>query len=827
VEHFPPDERPAYLDRACAGNPALRTEVEILLRAHGETDGLLDRLDRELAQTADGAAPCDGTGTIIGPYKLLEEIGAGGMGVVYMAEQAAPVCRKVALKIIKPGMDSRQVVARFEAERQALALMDHPHIARVHDAGATESGRPFFVMELVKGIPITDYCDRNRLAIAERLELFAQVGQAVQHAHQKGIIHRDLKPSNILVTLIDGASVPKIIDFGVAKAMGQQLTERTLFTGFAQLIGTPLYMSPEQAAFSGVDVDTRSDIYSLGVLLYELLTGTTPFDAETFRTAAYDEIRRIIREDEPPKPSTRILLPPRRGGALGLPPRTPEAGASTVSANRQTDPRRLSKSLRGELDWIVMKCLEKDRNRRYGTANTLVADVRRYLNHEPVEACPPSAWYRVRKFGRRNRAVLATAMVVAAALVAGTAVSTWQAIRATNAEGLARVRLAAEQKARGEADRRRQIAESNFRRACILLHNAPLKHQMEWMRPEWKPWRETQTKVLFLFQRLLSEPGPDPGDRLLTAEVHRELADIYRSIWQGPEAFQEYQKAVALLRPLVAEFPQEAGFRDSLAHCFWGMGWLHKHSLAGGDRTRPENFRDDFLAAIDLYEALRKEFQDMPWYRLRLAECWWQLGEAYRTHGQFQRGEDALRRALALYQSLLKESPHSTEQRLDVARLHNHLAWVLATRPDRTPQHTAEALEHAQKAVDLDPSVDDWWHTLGVAHCRMGHWTEALACIEKSRQLQGATGPRDAWAGFFEAMAYSGLGDKVQARRCYDESVQWLEKNAPEHADLRRFRGEVDEMLQVKNHVAGEDGGRARERPSAQRIVTNGCGGDK
>jgi tetratricopeptide (TPR) repeat protein len=255
---------------------------------------------------------------------------------------------------------------------------------------------------------------------------------------------------------------------------------------------------------------------------------------------------------------------------------------------------------------------------------------------------------------------------------------------------------------------------------------------------------------------------------------------------------------------LVAEFPQEAGFRDSLAHCFWGMGWLHKHSLVGGDRTRPENFRDDFLAAIDLYEALQKEFPDMSWYRLRLAECWWQLGEAYRTHGQFHLGEDALRRALAVYRTLLEESPRSPQRRHDVARLHNHLAWVLATRPDRTPRHAAEALEHAQKAVDLDPTVDDWWHTLGVAHCRLGHWTEALACIAKSRQLQGATGPRDAWAGFFEAMAYSGLGDQVQARRCYDESVQWLEKNAPEHVDLRRFRGEAGEMLQVKTRTPSQ-----------------------
>jgi serine/threonine protein kinase/tetratricopeptide (TPR) repeat protein len=419
------EARGAYLEQVCGQDRGLRDRLDALLRVYEQEQSFLEE-----PPAGPGASPivdvpplAEGPGMVIGPYKLLEMIGEGGMGVVYMAEQTRPVRRKVALKIIKPGMDTRQVIARFEAERQALALMDHPNIARVLDAGTTESGRPYFVMELVKGIPITEYCDRNRLAIEDRLALFAQVCQAVQHAHQKGIIHRDLKPSNVLVTLIDGAAVPKVIDFGVAKAMGQQLTEKTLFTGFAQLIGTPLYMSPEQAEFSGADVDTRSDIYALGVLLYELLTGTTPFDAETFRTAAYDEIRRIIREQEPPKPSTRIS--------------TLEATATTVSANRRSDPRSLGKMMRGELDWIVMKALEKDRNRRYETPNGLVGDLRRYLNHEPVEAGPPSAWYRLRKYARRNRVMLATAAAVATTLVAGAAISTWQAVRATRAEAKA------------------------------------------------------------------------------------------------------------------------------------------------------------------------------------------------------------------------------------------------------------------------------------------------------------------------------------------------------------------------------------------------------
>ena len=311
---------------------------------------------------------------------------------MFMAEQERPVRRTVALKIIKPGMDTRQVIARFEAERQALAMMDHPNIAKVLDAGATENGRPYFVMELVQGVPITEYCDQCNLTTRERLELFVTVCQAVQHAHQKGIIHRDIKPTNVLVAMQDGRPVPKIIDFGVAKAIDQRLTEHTLTTAFAQMVGTPLYMSPEQAELSPLGVDTRSDIYSLGVLLYELLTGTTPFDKDRLHAASYDELRRIIREEEPPRPSARISTL-----AADL--------ATTVAEHRRTDARRLQQTVRGELDWIVMKCLEKDRNRRYETANSLARDIERYLHDEPVQACPPSAAYRLRKFARRHRAV--------------------------------------------------------------------------------------------------------------------------------------------------------------------------------------------------------------------------------------------------------------------------------------------------------------------------------------------------------------------------------------------------------------------------------------
>jgi eukaryotic-like serine/threonine-protein kinase len=329
-------QRAAYLERICAGDAARRAHLEGLLAMHGQLGSFLEAPAAGLLATVDEVASSERPGTVLGPYKLLEQIGEGGFGTVFRAEQLHPVRRKVALKVLKPGMDTRQVVARFEAERQALALMDHPHIAHVFDGGQTASGRPYFVMELVRGVPLTDFCDQNRLPVRARLGLFVSVCRAVQHAHAKGIIHRDLKPSNVLVTLHDGVPVPKVIDFGIAKALGQQLTDKTLFTGFAQMVGTPLYMSPEQAELSGLDVDTRSDVYSLGVLLYELLTGTTPLDQERFRQAGYDELRRSIREEEPPRPSTRV-------STLGQ-------AAATVSANRGSDPRRLRQLCRGELD---------------------------------------------------------------------------------------------------------------------------------------------------------------------------------------------------------------------------------------------------------------------------------------------------------------------------------------------------------------------------------------------------------------------------------------------------------------------------------------------
>jgi len=444
----PPGDREAYLAEACAGEEELLREVRAVLKAHEEAgDFLITEEPSPVIKAALARLKPEEAGERIGPYKLLQQIGEGGFGTVWMAEQEHPVRRRVALKIIKLGMDTKEVVARFEQERQALAMMDHPNIAKVFDAGATPTGRPFFVMELVRGISITKYCDQANLPTAERLHLFIAVCHAVQHAHQKGIIHRDLKPSNILVTLHDGVPVPKVIDFGVAKATQQRLTDLTVFTQFEQMIGTPLYMSPEQAEMSGLDIDTRTDIYALGVLLYELLTGRTPFDPKDLVKRGLDEIRRAIREQEPPRPSTALI--------------TMATDAMTaVAQHRQSDSAKLIGLVRGDLDWIVMKAIEKSRTRRYDTANAFAEDIQRHLTNEPVVACPPSTAYRLQKLVRRNKLAFAATCAVALALITGIAASTWQAVRATRAEQTTGEERDRARKAEQLAKDQRQLAET-------------------------------------------------------------------------------------------------------------------------------------------------------------------------------------------------------------------------------------------------------------------------------------------------------------------------------------------------------------------------------
>ena len=447
TEIHDPGDRAKYVESACGGDSQLQRQVDSLLSADRKAGGFMAR---SASETQSASVSNVGPGTVIGRYKLLQQIGEGGFGVVYMSEQDDSLQRKVALKLIKPGMDSKQVIARFETERQALALMEHPNIARVLDADTTVSGLPYFVMELVKGIPITDFCDKHKLTLRERLQLFVPVCNAIQHAHQKGIIHRDIKPSNILVSQYDGEPVPKVIDFGVAKAVQQRLTEKTMFTQFGQVIGTLEYMSPEQAEFNQLDVDTRADIYALGAVLYELLAGTPPLEAPSLRTAAFDEMLRIIREEEPPRPSLRLST---------------TAKLVSISTQRSADPAKLSKSIHGDLDWIVMKAIEKNRNRRYTTPSDLAADIDRYLQGSAIEARPPSVAYRLQKFVTRHRVMVAAASAVLLTLIAslvGTTLAWRSAAVARDKEETARLNETAE---RQKAESARDLAEKERDRA--------------------------------------------------------------------------------------------------------------------------------------------------------------------------------------------------------------------------------------------------------------------------------------------------------------------------------------------------------------------------
>jgi serine/threonine protein kinase len=669
--------RSAFLDRACV-DTELRQRVERLLAHDVQTNGFLEApaSSPTVSIALEGHRGVEGPGTVIGPYKLLEVIGEGGMGTVYMAEQTEPVRRRVALKVIKPGMDSKQVVARFEAERQALAMMDHPNIAKVHDAGMTPSNRPYFVMELVRGLPITEYCDEQRLSIAERLELFILVCRAVQHAHQKGVIHRDLKPSNVLVTIIDGVGVPKVIDFGVAKATGQALTDKTLFTGFHQFVGTPLYVSPEQAELSGVDVDTRSDIYSLGVLLYELLTGATPFDSETLKRAAFDEMRRIIREEEPPRPSTRLT-------SLG-------ETLSTVAARRKADPRRLGASMKGELDWVVMKALEKDRRRRYETANDFAADVLRYLTDQTVEACPPTAWYRFSKFARRNRLSLAFGTSAGAALVLAV-------IGLTAGLLLISREQAKTAKAYQAEARQRQLARNAVDDMYTQVAEKWLGDQPNLTRLQ----REFLEKALGFYERFTGDLESDPRARQESVEALYRVGAIRQKLGEYTKAERALRRAVDQAVALARQDSNRPEYRLVLAESRLKLAEVLRDlgrpfaadigpslTFSDGKTSHYESEQRQKLASPSEQE-IRQASRDLgprpgslpaeAALRRRLAEAHETLCQELTLARQLPEAEASVRVALEIRESLMKDSPEDLEDRLGLARNYSrqgmHYMW--------------------------------------------------------------------------------------------------------------------------------------------------------
>jgi serine/threonine protein kinase len=705
--------RAELLDRWCGGDAALRAQVEDLLGTvkHDDQQPGGDKQDgAAVDQTVIGESIEEVAGTVIGPYKLFEPIGEGGFGIVYMAEQQSPVRRRVALKIIKPGMDTRQVLARFEAERQALAMMDHPNIARAFDAGETKSGRPYFVMELVRGVPITEYCDRNNVSVNDRLELFIQVCLAVQHAHQKGIIHRDIKPSNVLVTLHDGRPVPKIIDFGVAKAINQQLTEKTLFTRFAEMIGTPLYMSPEQAEMTSLDVDTRSDIYSLGVLLYELLTGETPFDRKRLSKASFDEIRRIIREEEPLKPSTRLS--------------TMGEARTVVAARRGSDPGRLRQILRGDLDWIVMKALEKDRTRRYDTASGFADDVRRYLEHRPVEARRASALYRLRRFARRNRVAFMTASLVLAALVIGLVGAIGQLLRARIAEASAQEELDEKSKLvlqlvalrnaeiaeRRAAEFEKAKAEANFRKArqAVDEYFTLVSESRLFDVPGLQPLRKQLLEAaLKYYEDFVNQRGQEPQLRAALASVLLRVAQSDLQNLQPDAGVQALARSLAIIDGLSASKSPIPGFPQRLAGFAKGGRLLHSWTDLPSDR---EAALKALHQAAATWERFVRENPGVAGFQSDLALYYHYIGAIELFTEQPKPAYTTFLKASGIWEDLARQAPNTPEYQDSLADSLEYLAISLKDTSRRFEMEAAflRALGIREKLVAEFPAVPEY-----------------------------------------------------------------------------------------------------------------------
>ena len=833
-----PEERAAFLEQACAGQPELRTAVELLLSAHEKTGNILDQPPTDLGKTVDsdygeargmtteafppnpedGLTPLSGTqayrpnmeagAVIAGRYTLQQKIGEGGMGEVWIAQQTEPVRRKVAIKLIKAGMNSKAVLARFEAERQALALMDHPNIARVLDGGLTPMGQPFFAMELVNGQPLTKFCDEAKLGIQQRLEIFIPICQAVQHAYQKGVIHRDLKPSNILMTLIDGRPVPKVIDFGVAKATSGRLSEESLDTQFGAVVGTLEYMAPEQAGLSGEDIDTRADIYSLGIILYEMLTGLRPLDGKRLKKAALTEMIRIIKEEEPQKPSTRLST---------------DESAPSAAALRHTEPHKLSALLRGELDWVVMKCLEKQRDRRYETANGLARDIQRYLANEVVDARPPSAGYRVRKFlGRHKGPVLAASLLVLA-LVAGIAGTSFGLIRAEKARAEAVDRAEGERQAKlealsardqaaaaekAEAAQRAQAEQNAFlagKQATLALNT--IQDLIVQVRTRLNGPNLFEVKTALLETALKRVDGVasvydgSTSKEATVLAVLNELAKIYRELGQSEKAFRLLEKCLEIAKARVKIKEGSDPSRQNLANTYRDLAVVSAEYHR--DMKASLAYNDESLRIWDDVYKNPKADQwrlDRKIVRYFLAEAYTRVGVGRYNLGDMAQAREHFRNAFQLRQQLIAETPDDPMLKQDLSYSTMALAessFRLGDRP-QADDYYRQTLEQRQKMIQETPrdvkvreELAGVNYMIGVFKLKTGDLAAARLHLERCKEIrvalvdadpQNAIARRNLGIVFYQQ---GNLADREKNEKAATEAFQAARENP---AEIGRWR---------------------------------------